>query len=106
MRTQGAVREEPTLTIFERSREGRRAFTPPPADVPETPVCPQCDQASVRPLDVKEVLLRLAGQFECPVEVVEQTDALMALGGVGCLLRARREARNGRTGPHPRLGHR
>ena len=75
-------------------------------DVPETPLCPQCDQASVRPLDVKEALLRLAGQFECPVEVVEQTDALMALGGVGCLLRARREARNGRTGPHPRLGHR
>src|SRR6266511_1243056 len=31
-------REEQTLTIFERSREGRRAFTPPPTDVPETPV--------------------------------------------------------------------
>jgi glycine dehydrogenase subunit 2 len=27
-----------TLTIFEKSREGRRAFTPPPTDVPETPV--------------------------------------------------------------------
>ena len=27
-----------TLTIFERSREGRRAFTPPPLDVPEVPV--------------------------------------------------------------------
>ena len=44
---------------------------------------------SVRALDVKEALLRLAGQFECPVEVVEQSDALMALGGVGCLLRTR-----------------
>ena len=52
-------------------------------DMPETPVCPRCDQASVRALDVKEALLRLAGQFECPVEVVEQADALLALGGVG-----------------------
>jgi glycine dehydrogenase subunit 2 len=30
--------EEATLTVFERSQEGRRAFTPPPTDVPETPV--------------------------------------------------------------------
>ena len=30
--------EERTLTIFERSKEGRRAFTPPPTDVPETPI--------------------------------------------------------------------
>jgi glycine dehydrogenase subunit 2 len=27
-----------TLTIFEKSREGRRAFTPPRLDVPETPI--------------------------------------------------------------------
>ena len=58
-------------------------------DVPETPVCPQCGQASARALDVKEALLRLAGQSECPVEVVEHADELMALGGVGCLLRIR-----------------
>ena len=32
-------------------------------DMPKTPLCPQCDQASVRPLDVKEALPRLAGQF-------------------------------------------
>lgn len=67
-------------------------------NVPETPVCPQCGRASLRAFDVKEALLRLAGQVECPVEVVEQADALMALGGVGCLLRTRRETRNGRTG--------
>jgi glycine dehydrogenase subunit 2 len=29
---------EDTLTIYERSREGRRAFTPPPSDVPERPI--------------------------------------------------------------------
>lgn len=66
-------------------------------DVHETPVCPQCGRACVRAFDVKEALPRLAGRFECPVEVVEQADALMALGGVGCLLRTRREARDGRT---------
>jgi glycine cleavage system P protein (glycine dehydrogenase) subunit 2 len=33
-----APAEPPVLTIFERSREGRRAFVPPPTDVPETPV--------------------------------------------------------------------
>lgn len=79
-------------------------------DVLETPVCPRCDQASVRALDVKEVLLRLAGQLECPVEVVEHSDALMLLGGVGCLLRTRPEAlNNGRTGQQrlaPKLGRR
>jgi glycine dehydrogenase subunit 2 len=30
--------EEQTRTIFERSQEGRRAFTPPATDVPETPI--------------------------------------------------------------------
>jgi glycine dehydrogenase subunit 2 len=29
---------EPTLTIFERGAPGRRAFAPPPADVPERPL--------------------------------------------------------------------
>jgi len=58
-------------------------------EVPETPVCPQCGGPAVRPMDIRETLLRLAGQSECPVEVVEQSDALMSLGGVGCLLRYR-----------------
>ncbi len=48
-----------------------------------------CGHESVRPLDVREALLRLAGQSECPIEVVEQSDALISLGGVGCLLRTR-----------------
>ncbi|MDQ3588115.1 MAG: aminomethyl-transferring glycine dehydrogenase subunit GcvPB [Actinomycetota bacterium] len=33
-----APAEQDTITIFERSHEGRRAFTPPRQDVPETPV--------------------------------------------------------------------
>ena len=54
---------------------------------PETFACPQCGKPAVRPIDVREALLRLAGQLERPVEVVEHSDALMSLGGVGCLLR-------------------
>ena len=56
-------------------------------ETPETSICPCCAAESVRPLDIKEALLRLAEQSECQVEVVEQSDILMALGGVGCLLR-------------------
>jgi len=56
-------------------------------EVPQTSVCPYCAAESVRSQDIKESILRLAGQSECPVEVVEQSDVLMSLGGVGCLLR-------------------
>ncbi|MEN8133161.1 MAG: hypothetical protein ABFS45_23875, partial [Pseudomonadota bacterium] len=56
-------------------------------ETPETPVCPRCGEPAVRPIDVREALLRLAGQLERPVEVVEHSDGLMFVGGVGCLLR-------------------
>jgi len=56
-------------------------------EAPETSKCPQCGEFAVRPVDVREELLRLAGQSERQVEVVEQSDELMSLGGVGCLLR-------------------
>lgn len=58
-------------------------------ETPTASTCPECGQATVRPLDVREALLRLAGQLQRPVEVVDQSDALMSLGGVGCLLRYR-----------------
>jgi protein required for attachment to host cells len=61
-------------------------------ETPETSVCPQCGKSAVRPMDVREALLRLAGQLERPVEVVEHADALMSLGGVGCLLRTHTDA--------------
>jgi len=67
-------------------------------EVPETPVCPQCGKSAVRSLDVRELLLRLAGQLERPVEVVKQSDALVSLGGVGCLLRYRPDLRNEKPG--------
>jgi glycine dehydrogenase subunit 2 len=45
------------LTIFEQSREGRRAFTPPPTDVPEVPVADLLPASQVRaePADLPEV---------------------------------------------------
>ena len=49
--------------------------------------CPRCASASVRQFDIKEEMVRLAQQTGCSVEVVEHSDALMQLGGVGCLLR-------------------
>jgi len=54
---------------------------------PETSICPQCGKPATRPMDVREELLRLADQLERPVEIVENADALMSLGGAGCLLR-------------------
>ena len=53
----------------------------------ETSVCPHCGNLSVRPMDVRETLLRLAGELECTVEVVQHAEELLSLGGVGCLLR-------------------
>jgi rubrerythrin len=56
-------------------------------ELPKTSTCPQCGALNARPLDIREALLRLAGQLKCTVEIVEHSDALMTLGGVGCLLR-------------------
>ncbi|MBK5103034.1 MAG: host attachment protein [Burkholderiales bacterium] len=54
----------------------------------DTPIaCPECGKNAVRPIDVAAELVRLAGQQDCPIEVVEHCDPLVALGGVGCLLR-------------------
>jgi hypothetical protein len=53
----------------------------------ETSLCPQCGNAATRPMDVRETLMHLAGQLELPMAVVEDSDELMSLGGVGCLLR-------------------
>jgi len=50
-------------------------------------VCPECDSKAVRSVDAADELIRLAGQRDCPVEVVEHCDPLVALGGIGCLLR-------------------
>ena len=56
-------------------------------ETPESAVCPCCAAESVRPQDTRESILRLAEQSDCAVEVVEQSDVSIALGGIGCLLR-------------------
>jgi len=63
------------------------------AEPPESSLCPECGASTLRPLDVREALVRLAGQSECLVEVVEKSDELTSLGGVGCLLRYRHESK-------------
>jgi hypothetical protein len=50
-------------------------------------VCPHCGCSTLRELDVKEELVRLAEVAGCGVEIVHDSETLMRLGGVGCLLR-------------------
>jgi len=61
-------------------------------ETPETRVCARCNKPGVRPMDVREAVLRLAGQLERPVEIVAHSDALMSLGGVGAMLRRHKDA--------------
>lgn len=49
--------------------------------------CTECGKKPVNIIDAMVKLVTLAGQQDCPVEVVEHCDPLMTLGGVGCLLR-------------------
>ena len=53
----------------------------------EPAACDQCGNASLRSADATVELVRLAGQQDCPIEIIEHCDPLLALGGVGCLLR-------------------
>jgi peptide subunit release factor 1 (eRF1) len=49
--------------------------------------CPACGSPRTRELNVKEELVRLAELAGCGVEIVHNSETLMNLGGVGCLLR-------------------
>lgn len=53
--------------------------------------CPKC-QSRLREFDIRGELVRLAEQQKVGVEVVDHSDVLMNLGGVGCLLRYRAPA--------------
>ena len=52
-------------------------------------VCPECGGTDLQKLDMRETLVRLAEQQDCTIEVVNQSESLARLGGVGCLLRYR-----------------
>jgi hypothetical protein len=49
--------------------------------------CPCCGSSKTHALDIKQELARLAELAGCGVEIVHDSDSLMRLGGVGCLLR-------------------
>jgi hypothetical protein len=49
--------------------------------------CPDCGSLNIRELDVKEELVRQAELTQSGVEIVHESEMLMSLGGVGCLLR-------------------
>ena len=56
----------------------------------EKPVsCPQCGSTSLKLSDLKEEMVRLAEIQGCLIEVVNESETLEKLGGVGCLLRYR-----------------
>jgi hypothetical protein len=50
-------------------------------------VCAECFSQEVRELNVREEIVRMAERTGSRVEVVNHSDSLMRLGGVGCLLR-------------------
>ena len=52
-------------------------------------VCPECGSKGLGDLDIKEELVRIAEKSGCRVEIVDTSDFLMDVGGVGCLLRYR-----------------
>ena len=49
--------------------------------------CADCNSAELRSLDLREEIIRLAEQRGCQVEVVNQSEWLHRVGGVGALLR-------------------
>jgi stalled ribosome rescue protein Dom34 len=48
--------------------------------------CRTCNARAFRRFDIKEQMVRKAEECDCTVEVVNQSDELNHLGGVGCLL--------------------
>jgi hypothetical protein len=50
-------------------------------------ICTECLSREVRELDVKEEIVRMAERTGSRVVVVNHSDSLMRLGGIGCLLR-------------------
>lgn len=57
------------------------------SEVPDA--CPNCNARAFRRFNIKEQMVRKAEECDCTIEVVKQSDDLIHLGGVGCLLRHR-----------------
>lgn len=57
------------------------------ADGKKPATCPECGEKKIREANMKEEMVRLAEKNGCKVEIVNHSDMLMMMGGVGCLLR-------------------
>lgn len=93
-----------TLASLKALKEGRasalllsRSYTPDPGwfccaceelliafQMP--PACSFCGGRILRELNLKEELVRVAEQRNRPIRIVEDSDGIKAIGGVGCLL--------------------
>jgi rubrerythrin len=51
--------------------------------------CPECGSGELACVDAKEQMVRFAERQLCAVEVVNESESLERMGGVGCLLRYR-----------------
>lgn len=56
--------------------------------------CPVCGDGAVREADLKAEIVRLAELHDVEVEILRESDALIGIGGVGCLLKYRRLDQN------------
>ncbi len=54
---------------------------------PQPDSCPDCNSSGLQSANLKEVMVKLAERQSLEVKIVRHSDLLMALGGVGCLLR-------------------
>ena len=49
--------------------------------------CPACGRTDLRPIDIREEMVRMAERNRCAIEIVKSSGAMTPYGGVGCLLR-------------------
>lgn len=49
--------------------------------------CEECNSSELKSANLREMMVKLAERQSVEVEIVEHSDVLMELGGVGCLLR-------------------
>jgi peptide subunit release factor 1 (eRF1) len=54
------------------------------SEVPEA--CPECEAREFRRFNTKERIVHKAEELDCTIEIVGQSDELIHLGGVGCLV--------------------
>ena len=56
-------------------------------DNPAPNSCPQCGERAIAQLNFKEEMTRAAERFGSTVEIVRNSDVMLEVGGIGCLLR-------------------